>query len=93
MTRPDYTEFDAELVRLTHAFSLAKDAARAFVVSNEFGQIVENNGGRIATTFPTAADSGHAWTWPVKSPSPVRPIILDGRMTWEATSGTRAGAS
>ena len=42
------------------------------------------------TTFPTVADSGHAWTWPVKSPSPIRPIISGGRMTWEATSGGKA---
>jgi len=33
------------LVELTAAFDEAKDDARKFVVSNEFGQIVENNGG------------------------------------------------
>jgi predicted Zn-dependent peptidase len=31
---------------LEEAFEQAKDAAREFVVSNEFGQIIENNGGR-----------------------------------------------
>ncbi len=35
-----------KLVELEEAFTAAKDAAREFVVSNEFGQIVENNGGR-----------------------------------------------
>jgi predicted Zn-dependent peptidase len=34
------------LAELEAAFTAAKDAAREFVVSNEFGQIVENNGGR-----------------------------------------------
>jgi len=33
------------LEELEAAFTAAKDAAREFVVSNEFGQIVENNGG------------------------------------------------
>ena len=35
-----------KLAVLEQAFTDAKDAAREFVVSNEFGQIVENNGGR-----------------------------------------------
>jgi predicted Zn-dependent peptidase len=35
-----------KLAELEKAFSAAKDAARAFVVTNEFGQIVENNGGQ-----------------------------------------------
>lgn len=34
------------LAELEAAFTAAKDAARAFVVTNEFGQIVENNGGQ-----------------------------------------------
>jgi predicted Zn-dependent peptidase len=34
------------LAQLEQAFEDAKTAAREFVVSNEFGQIVENNGGR-----------------------------------------------
>lgn len=36
----------ARLAELEQAFTAAKDAARAFVVTNEFGQIVENNGGQ-----------------------------------------------
>ena len=43
------TSFDDEdrvLVIASHSFEMAKDTAREFVVSNEFGQIVENNGGR-----------------------------------------------
>lgn len=36
----------ARLAELEAAFTAAKDAARAFVVTNEFGQIVENNGGQ-----------------------------------------------
>lgn len=36
----------AKLAELETAFTAAKDAARAFVVTNEFGQIVENNGGQ-----------------------------------------------
>jgi predicted Zn-dependent peptidase len=36
----------AKLAELEAAFTAAKDAARAFVVTNEFGQIVENNGGQ-----------------------------------------------
>jgi len=35
-----------KLAVLEQAFTDAKDAAREFVVGNEFGQIVENNGGR-----------------------------------------------
>ncbi len=35
----------ARLAELEQAFADAKDAARKFVVSNEFGQIIENNGG------------------------------------------------
>lgn len=34
------------LAELEAAFTAAKDAARAFVVTNEFGQIIENNGGQ-----------------------------------------------
>jgi predicted Zn-dependent peptidase len=34
------------LAELEAAFEAAKDAAREFVVANEFGQIIENNGGR-----------------------------------------------
>ena len=34
------------LAALEQAFEEAKDAAREYVVANEFGQIVENNGGR-----------------------------------------------
>ncbi|MBM4130310.1 insulinase family protein [bacterium] len=41
------TDADPErLAELEAAFTAAKDAARAFVVTNEFGQIVENNGGQ-----------------------------------------------
>ena len=36
----------ARLAELEQAFTAAKDAARAYVVTNEFGQIVENNGGQ-----------------------------------------------
>jgi len=36
----------ARIAELEAAFTAAKDAARAFVVTNEFGQIVENNGGQ-----------------------------------------------
>lgn len=35
-----------KLASLEQAFDDAKDAAREFVVTNEFGQIVENNGGQ-----------------------------------------------
>jgi predicted Zn-dependent peptidase len=35
----------AQLAQLEAAFTGAKDAARAFVVSNQFGEIVEQNGG------------------------------------------------
>ncbi|MCB1151335.1 insulinase family protein, partial [bacterium] len=55
---------DAELVRLTHAFSLAKDAARAFVVSNEFGQIVENNGGRGMNAGTWTDDTNYMYSLP-----------------------------
>lgn len=34
------------LAELEAAFEAAKDAAREFVIPNEFGQIIENNGGR-----------------------------------------------
>jgi len=34
------------LTELEAAFEAAKDAAREFVIANEFGQIIENNGGR-----------------------------------------------
>ncbi len=36
----------AKLAELEAAFTAAKDAARAFVVTNEYGQIVEVNGGQ-----------------------------------------------
>jgi len=36
----------AKLEELEAAFTAAKDAAREFVVTNEFGQIIENNGGQ-----------------------------------------------
>lgn len=35
-----------KLEKLQAAFDAARDEARSYVVSNEFGQIVENNGGR-----------------------------------------------
>lgn len=44
------------LADLEAAFAAAKDAARAFVVSNEFGQIIENNGG-AGLNATTGADA------------------------------------
>lgn len=46
----------ARLRELEAAFAAAKDAARAFVVSNEFGQIVESNGG-VGLNAGTGADA------------------------------------
>ncbi len=44
------------LRELEKAFADARDAARKFVVSNEFGQIVENNGG-VGLNASTGADA------------------------------------
>ena len=41
----------AVLEQLRADFEAAKDVAREFVVSNEFGQLVENNGGKSSTNF------------------------------------------
>jgi len=55
---------DEELVRLAHRFELAKDAAREFVVSNEFGQIVENNGGRGMNAGTWTDDTNYMYSLP-----------------------------
>ncbi len=44
----------AKLETLAAAFTAAKDAAREFVVTNEFGRIVENNGGQGMNAYTTS---------------------------------------
>ncbi|MDO9694021.1 MAG: pitrilysin family protein [Candidatus Latescibacteria bacterium] len=54
----------ARLAELEQAFTDAKDAARAFVVSNEFGQIVENNGGRGMNAGTGTDDTSYMYSLP-----------------------------
>jgi predicted Zn-dependent peptidase len=61
------TTFDDEnrdLVIYSHDFELAKDAAREYVVSNEFGQIVENNGGRGMNAGTWTDDTNYFYSMP-----------------------------
>ena len=54
----------SRLAELEKAFTDAKDAARAFVVSNEFGQIVENNGGRGLNAGTWTDDTNYSYSFP-----------------------------
>ncbi len=53
-----------DLVVLAQEFELAKDHARSFVVSNEFGQIVENNGGRGMNAGTWTDDTNYFYSMP-----------------------------
>lgn len=54
----------ARLIELEKAFTAAKDAARAFVVPNEFGQIVENNGGAGLNASTSADATNYFYSFP-----------------------------
>jgi len=54
----------ARLEELNAAFTAAKDAAREFVVTNEFGQIVENNGGKGLNAYTTSDVTVYLYDFP-----------------------------
>lgn len=54
----------ARVAELEQAFTAAKDAARAFVVTNEFGSIVENNGGRGLNAGTWTDDTNYFYLLP-----------------------------
>ena len=54
----------AKLETLQLAFDEARDEARSYVVSNEFGQIVENNGGRGMNAGTWTDDTTYFYSFP-----------------------------
>ncbi len=54
----------ARLKDLEAAFTAAKDAAREFVVTNEFGQIVENNGGKGLNAYTNSDVTVYLYNFP-----------------------------
>jgi len=52
------------LAELEAAFTAAKDAAREFVVTNEFGQIVENNGGQGLNAYTSNDVTVYLYNFP-----------------------------
>ena len=46
------------------AFTAAKDAAREYVVTNEFGQIVENNGGQGLNAYTSSDVTVYLYNFP-----------------------------
>jgi len=52
------------LAELEAAFTAAKDAAREFVVTNEFGQIIENNGGQGLNAYTSADVTVYLYNFP-----------------------------
>jgi predicted Zn-dependent peptidase len=52
------------LEELEAAFTAAKDAAREFVVTNEFGQIVENNGGQGLNAYTSSDVTVYLYNFP-----------------------------
>jgi predicted Zn-dependent peptidase len=52
------------LAELQATFDAARDAAREFVVANEFGQIVENNGGRGMNAGTWTDDTSYMYSLP-----------------------------
>jgi predicted Zn-dependent peptidase len=53
-----------KLAELEAAFEAAKDAAREFVVTNEFGQIVENNGGQGLNAYTNSDVTVYLYNFP-----------------------------
>jgi predicted Zn-dependent peptidase len=53
-----------KLVELEAAFDAARDAAREFVATNEFGEIVENNGGRGMNAGTWTDDTNYFYSMP-----------------------------
>lgn len=59
------TDADPErLAELEAAFTAAKDAARELVVTNEFGQIVENNGGQGLNAWTSTDVTAYLYSFP-----------------------------
>ncbi|MFT5316516.1 MAG: putative Zn-dependent peptidase, partial [Candidatus Krumholzibacteriia bacterium] len=54
----------AKIEELSAAFEAAKDAAREFVVTNEFGAIVENNGGQGMNAYTSADETVYLYNMP-----------------------------
>ena len=54
----------AKIEELEAAFTAAKDAAREFVVTNEFGQIVENNGGQGLNAYTNSDVTVYLYNMP-----------------------------
>jgi len=54
----------ARLEELEAAFTAAKDAAREYVVTNEFGQIVENNGGQGLNAYTNSDVTVYLYNFP-----------------------------
>ena len=52
------------LAELEQAFTAAKEAAQAFVIPNEFGQIVENNGGRGMNAGTWTDNTNYFYSFP-----------------------------
>jgi len=52
------------LAELKTAFESAKDVAREFVVTNEFGSIVENNGGKGLNAYTNADETVYLYSFP-----------------------------
>ena len=58
------TPIPTKLEELEAAFTAAKDAAREFVVTNEFGQIVENNGGHGLNAYTSSDVTVYLYNFP-----------------------------
>ncbi|MCK9996600.1 MAG: insulinase family protein [Candidatus Krumholzibacteria bacterium] len=58
------TADSTRLAELEAAFTAAKDAAREFVVTNEFGQIVENNGGQGLNAYTSTDVTVYLYNFP-----------------------------
>jgi len=54
----------AKIEELEAAFTAAKDAAREFVVTNEFGQIIENNGGQGLNAYTNSDVTVYHYNFP-----------------------------
>jgi len=54
----------AKIEELEANFEAAKDAAREFVVTNEFGKIVENNGGQGMNAYTSADETVYHYNMP-----------------------------